>query len=147
MVAQVIAVSATCVHQGCTEQPQARKLILEASFRVEPAHLLVGTWALQPKHTLQGVVPGAWILWSSELPLLHLQKSFIAVFRLSFYWLIRGWESLRAIFRILPTIKVWNSCDENEKFFGKHMGMPEQMWSHTISQGEAHVEGYYSLWN
>ena len=50
-----MAVSATCVHQGCTEQPQA-------SFRVEPAHLLVHTWALQPKHTLQGAVPGAWIL-------------------------------------------------------------------------------------
>jgi len=32
-----------------------------------------------------------------------------------------------------------------KKFFGKHMRIPEQMWSHTISQkGEAHVEGYYS---
>ena len=35
---------------------------VQASFRVEPAHLLVHTWALQPKHTLQGAVPGAWIL-------------------------------------------------------------------------------------
>lgn len=35
-----MAASATCVHQGGTQQPQVRKLILEASFRVEPAHLL-----------------------------------------------------------------------------------------------------------
>ena len=69
-----MAASATCVHQGGIQQPQVRELILEASFRVEPAHLLVHTCALQPKHILQGAVPGActreqapWSLDSLEL--------------------------------------------------------------------------------